>query len=719
MKNKLFLFTICCLCFFSANKSFCQLKILNIGTPNKYETTIKMIVCKNGDRVISALQYNGTTPKHFDSTDALLLRVTPNNEIIWAYKIATPNRDRFSSMVEDHQGNLLVCGYMNSIPNSNLVDGFYFKVNATGDIIWQKKINTKVGIFFSHLIQLSSGDLAMVGGLNGVYGANDGIICILDSVGNPKITKNINFGYLGLSNSDGLEYVFEYNNKLLCVGLSRAANYSEYHNILTCEINIQTGALIESREFEFGKSILGSWYLNTNFATSVYLINDHLLMATSSGYGWTIESGRYFSVLDIDLKNDYKNVNTSILPKNTPFACFSNFFPVNENEYYVSFMPTKSYVHPESDNLLGRMANSNFNNTVIAKIKNSKLEYARQNGDKGIRGISEFKLNSNQTRIISAGVSEFTYNQIGLQDISLMSCDINLNSGNGCSFVDTVFDIEIDTAKSWRTTLPELSFTFENIQNLVMEKMPISKSIIANSLTVQNACYCSKDSIINDSICNGKSYALPNGKLVVESGKYYLYTIDNRLCDVHVYLNLSVSNSFKPKASFTVRQKIFPNFYFENESTGATSYRWNFDDPNSQIFNNSTLKNPEHKFFENTGFKEICLIAMNDAGCSDTFCDQINVSKCEEQLFFSNVFTPNNDGINDSFYASGNCVKEFYMAIYNRWGAKLYETNDINKGWNGSYMNVRCPDGVYIYLVKTQFESYKKMYFKGAVALLR
>ena len=59
------------------------------------------------------------------------------------------------------------------------------------------------------------------------------------------------------------------------------------------------------------------------------------------------------------------------------------------------------------------------------------------------------------------------------------------------------------------------------------------------------------------------------------------------------------------------------------------------------------------------------------------------------------------------------------MSIFNRWGEKLYETTDLNKGWDGKANGTDCQQDVYVYHVEiTSFED--KLYkFDGTVTLLR
>jgi gliding motility-associated-like protein len=70
------------------------------------------------------------------------------------------------------------------------------------------------------------------------------------------------------------------------------------------------------------------------------------------------------------------------------------------------------------------------------------------------------------------------------------------------------------------------------------------------------------------------------------------------------------------------------------------------------------------------------------------------------RLYMPNAFTPNGDGKNDTFKpGGGNTVSDFSMEIFNRWGQKVYTTNDVNKGWDGLFENKESLQGTYVYHV--------------------
>ncbi len=107
-------------------------------------------------------------------------------------------------------------------------------------------------------------------------------------------------------------------------------------------------------------------------------------------------------------------------------------------------------------------------------------------------------------------------------------------------------------------------------------------------------------------------------------------------------------------------------------------------------------------------------------GCTAT--DEIVVKVIPKYvLFVPNAFTPNGDGNNDFFEVFGNkeAWKQFHVALFNRWGEKVYESENMNFKWDGSFKSGIVP-GVYIYTVKVVYlDNYTDKMYKGSVTLLR
>jgi len=68
-------------------------------------------------------------------------------------------------------------------------------------------------------------------------------------------------------------------------------------------------------------------------------------------------------------------------------------------------------------------------------------------------------------------------------------------------------------------------------------------------------------------------------------------------------------------------------------------------------------------------------------------------------LYIPNTFTPNGDGLNDTFGVAGEAIKDFRMQIFNRWGQLIFETSNSNERWDGTYGGQKVPMGTYVYKV--------------------
>ena len=88
-------------------------------------------------------------------------------------------------------------------------------------------------------------------------------------------------------------------------------------------------------------------------------------------------------------------------------------------------------------------------------------------------------------------------------------------------------------------------------------------------------------------------------------------------------------------------------------------------------------------------------------------------------LFVPNAFSPNNDDVNDRFGVYAGSIKEFHMAIYNRWGEKLFETADMKATWDGNVQGKPVPDGVYVVLIHYKDYKGKEFNTKTSLSLMR
>jgi gliding motility-associated-like protein len=119
---------------------------------------------------------------------------------------------------------------------------------------------------------------------------------------------------------------------------------------------------------------------------------------------------------------------------------------------------------------------------------------------------------------------------------------------------------------------------------------------------------------------------------------------------------------------------------------------------------------------------EFYAVVIDENGCaySDTIEVKMSVD-CFPALYVPNTFTPNEDENNNTFKIYGEYVDFFEMKIYNKWGELIFESNDLNSGWDGTYGGVLCPDGIYSYEIKYSFTTDDASVFRqiGHVNLMK
>ena len=147
-------------------------------------------------------------------------------------------------------------------------------------------------------------------------------------------------------------------------------------------------------------------------------------------------------------------------------------------------------------------------------------------------------------------------------------------------------------------------------------------------------------------------------------------------------------------------------------ATGGTRYLWT---PSAGL-NNPFAPNPLATISRDTRF----LVQVTDiAGCKDTASVLLRVYQ-GIRYYVPNAFSPNNDGINEVFrpIAVGIISTEWFR-VFNRYGQVMYESSNMQNGWDGSFKGVRQPIGNYIWSIKGKGRDGKMIEIKGNVVLVR
>ncbi len=188
-----------------------------------------------------------------------------------------------------------------------------------------------------------------------------------------------------------------------------------------------------------------------------------------------------------------------------------------------------------------------------------------------------------------------------------------------------------------------------------------------------------------------------------------------------VYTNL-INVTAYPVANFScpASASIYtPSIQFTDLSTGATSWHWDFGDSYNMATDTSSERNPSHTYSHVGNY--CAMLTVGNAGmCFDSLQICVDITP-EFTCFIPNAFSPNHDGINDEFYCKATNVLTFEMTIYDRWGNKVFFTDDLLHYWMGD-MNenkVVQQEDVYVYVIHIKDTNKEKHDYIGNVTLVR
>lgn len=145
--------------------------------------------------------------------------------------------------------------------------------------------------------------------------------------------------------------------------------------------------------------------------------------------------------------------------------------------------------------------------------------------------------------------------------------------------------------------------------------------------------------------------------------------------------------------------------------------------PQNGVFyewNNSGIQNKDISIYKSGVYTVKATHALSGCSSSDSF----SVAEfCNYSFFVPTAFSPGEgDTLNALFKPVCNEVLQLRFIVYNRWGEVVFETNDCNKGWNGTVRGTACPEGVYAWYAELtgRYEDRRKITtLKGTVYLMR
>ncbi|MBK6834542.1 MAG: gliding motility-associated C-terminal domain-containing protein [Bacteroidetes bacterium] len=154
---------------------------------------------------------------------------------------------------------------------------------------------------------------------------------------------------------------------------------------------------------------------------------------------------------------------------------------------------------------------------------------------------------------------------------------------------------------------------------------------------------------------------------------------------------------------------------FTNQSTGATSYTWDFGD--GQTASTTTLASVSNTFVGN-GTYTVTLTASSNS-CAATATVTIIVNE-NSTIVVPNIFSPNGDNVNDVLTITSTGLSELTIDIFNRWGSKVYVIDSPGQNWDGKLTNGEpAAEGTYFYILKAVGFDKKEYEAQGPIMLVK
>jgi len=251
-----------------------------------------------------------------------------------------------------------------------------------------------------------------------------------------------------------------------------------------------------------------------------------------------------------------------------------------------------------------------------------------------------------------------------------------------------------------------------------------SDSLLANTIVSNESCNLQNGSIYVE-IINGLppfQWSWSNGSLNQDSitnldeGQYTLNIQDASGCSFDEEIYLINTNYLFNGSPFTIPTQLKINETFQLGINVPNN--WQVDQiliNNELLFLNDSLID---MIVNEIGYYDVSFYVSNSFGCFDTIKYQFEIND-ELTLYIPNTFVPNKTAINNTWKVYGTLIKSISIAIYNRWGELMFESNDIEKGWDGAFSGKICPQDTYVYKISAEDFLGNQKQFSGHINLIR
>lgn len=196
---------------------------------------------------------------------------------------------------------------------------------------------------------------------------------------------------------------------------------------------------------------------------------------------------------------------------------------------------------------------------------------------------------------------------------------------------------------------------------------------------------------------------------------YQVYIRDTRCTNSSTTLSTTVTVRPRPLIRAEKSGDILcPGEFSQLNASGADQYLW----VPAGSLSAAQLRNPQAKPTQTTKYY---VTGTDTHGCTNRDSVTVVVHPMDERLYaVPSAFTPNNDGLNDCFGLKyWETVKDVEFSVYNRWGQRIFYTNNISRCWDGTFGGAKQGAGAYVYMIKATMPCGGPIFRKGTVMLIR
>lgn len=179
--------------------------------------------------------------------------------------------------------------------------------------------------------------------------------------------------------------------------------------------------------------------------------------------------------------------------------------------------------------------------------------------------------------------------------------------------------------------------------------------------------------------------------------------------------NISVNRSALASFNASLNSTGYPNeLSLTDYSTNSVKNYWSFSD---EGFKDSTSHYT--KYYGTSGNYTVTLVAVSRSGCNDTLAYSFRISD-SSSVVLPNVFTPNNDDVNDIFKPKTRGIVQLSAWVYSRYGTLIHSWDRVNGSWDGyTTSGMECKAGDYFVVVEATGFDGKKYRLKTTLTLMK